>query len=38
MSTHAQEMTRMVAELTATSKGILALDESSRAIEKTLSP
>jgi fructose-bisphosphate aldolase class I len=34
MSTHAQEMTRTVAELTAPRKGILAADESSGTIEK----
>ena len=34
MSTHAQEMTRTVAELTAAGKGILAADESSGTIEK----
>jgi fructose-bisphosphate aldolase class I len=34
MSTHAQEMTRTVAELTASCKGILAADESSGTIEK----
>jgi fructose-bisphosphate aldolase class I len=34
MSTHAQEMTKTVAELTAPRKGILAADESSGTIEK----
>ena len=34
MSTQAQELTRTVAELTATGKGILAADESSGTIEK----
>ena len=34
MFTHAQEMTRTVAELTAPRKGILAADESSGTIEK----
>jgi fructose-bisphosphate aldolase class I len=34
MSTHVQEMTRTVAELTASGKGILAADESSGTIEK----
>ncbi len=34
MSTHAQEMARTVAELTATGKGILAADESTGTIEK----
>ena len=34
MSTHAQEMTNTIAELTAFGKGILAADESSGTIEK----